>query len=157
MPVIVLRVDSNPNSQPNNKIPYEIKKQPLTLKMVSINFYDPATNLGATDPYTKNLYVDFSFLNQFSVITNGGIGGHGLVIPVVREEHSQILNNLDFVFEPQRDIELNFTSKIMHRISSTRFEEYQGYYSDPTDDTTLVSRHVSMAFFFEYDVIQFES
>jgi hypothetical protein len=157
MPVIVLRVDSNPNDQPSNVIPYDVKKQPIRLKMVSMNFYDPATGAALADQYTRNLYVDFSFLNSFSIITNGGIGGRGLIIPVKRGEHSQVLTGIDFRFDPHEDIDVNFRAKIFARHSQTKFEEYSGYYTDPADDTTKVSVHCNLSFFFEYDVIEFST
>jgi hypothetical protein len=157
MPIIVLRVDSNPDNQPDNTIPYDVKKQPIRLKMIAVNFYDPSDNSEKVDLFTRNLYVDFSFLNSFSVITNGGMGGRGLVVPVKRNEASQLITGIDFRLDPHEDIDINFHAKIHARHSKTLFEEYSGYYTDPADDSTKVNVHVNMSFFFEYDVIEFSS
>ena len=155
MPIIVLRVDSNPDNQPSNIVPYDVKAQPIRLKMVSINFYNPVDDTTIVDNYTRNLYVDFSFLNSFSIITNGGVGGHGIPIPVKRGEHSQIITGIDFRINPHEDIDANFHTKIFARHSATRYEKYSGFYTDPTDDSTKTTAHVNMAFFFEYDVLEF--
>ena len=156
MPIVVLRVDSNSSNQPDNTVPYPIKAQPMRLKMVAINFYNPADDTALADDYTRMLYVDFSFLNSFSVITNGGVGGHGIPIPVKRGEHSQIITGIDFRINPHEDIDANFHTKIFARHSKTRYEEYSGFYTDPTDDATKTNVSVNMAFFFEYDVLEFE-
>ena len=157
MPIIALRVDSNANNQPSNVIPYDIKKQPIRLKMVAINFYNPADDTALADLYTRNLYVEFSFLNSFSIVTNGGLGGRGLIVPVKRGEASQLITGIDFRFDPHEDIDVNFHAKIFARHSKTRYEPYSGYYTDPDDDATKVSVDVNLTFFFEYDVIEFSS
>jgi hypothetical protein len=153
MPIIVLRVDSNTANRPSNIIPYPVKAQPIRLKMISINFYNPADDTELVDLYTRNLYVDFSFLNSFSIITNGSLGGHGIVVPVKRNEASQIITGIDFRFEPHEDIDINFQADIFARHSPTFFEKYSGYYTDPSNLATKVDVHVNMAFFFEYDVL----
>jgi hypothetical protein len=155
MPIIVLRVDSNPDNQPSNIVPYDVKAQPIRLKMVSINFYNPVDDTTIVDNYTRNLYVDFSFLNSFSIITNGGVGGSGIIIPVKRGEHSQLITGIDFRFDPHEDIDTNFKANIFARHSTTRYEKYSGFYTDPSDDSTKTTAHVNMAFFFEYDVLEF--
>ncbi len=154
MPIIVLRVDSNPDKKPSNIISYPVKAQPLRLKMVSINFYNPTTGQTLTDDYTRNLYVDFSFLNSFSIVTNG-LSGHGIVVPVKRSEASQILTGIDFSFSPHEDIDVNFRADVYARHSETFYEKYSGYYTDPSDVSTKTDVHVSLAFFFEYDVLDF--
>ena len=153
MPLIVLRVDSNPANRPSNNVPYPVKAQPIRLKMISINFYNPADDTELPDLYTRNLYVDFSFLNSFSIITNGALGGHGIVVPVKRNQASQIITGIDFRFNPHEDIDINFNADIFARHSPTFFEKYSGYYTDPSDLSTKVDVHVNMAFFFEYDVL----
>ena len=155
MPLLVLRVDSNPNNQPSNFIPYEIRAQPLRLKMISVNFYNPIDNSAKVDLYTRNLYVDFSFLNSFSVITNGGVGGNGIVVPVKRNDASQIISGIDFRFNPHENIDPNFKAKVFARHSKDLFEEYSGYYTNPAQPSTKVDVDVNLAFFFEYDVIDF--
>jgi len=151
MPIIVLRVDSNEANKPSTIIPYPIKAQPMRLKMISVNFYNPVDNTALADLFTRNLYVDFSFLNDFSIITNGGLGGAGIVVPVKRGEASQIITGIDFRFSPHDDININFQAKISARHSKTLFEEYTGYYTDPSDSSTKVDVSVSLGFFFEYD------
>ena len=157
MPIICLRIDSNPNNQPSNVIPYDIKRQPIRLKMVAINFYNPTTNAELPDLYTRNLYVDFSFLNSFSCVTNGGLGGRGLIIPVKRNEASQLITGIDFRLDPHEDIDVNFRTKIFARHSKTKFEEYSGYYTDADDVSTKVDVSVNLSLFFEYDIIEFSN
>jgi len=153
MPIICLRVDSNSVNRPSAIIPYPVKAQPIRLKMIAINFYNPADNSELPDLFTRNLYVDFSFLNSFSIITNGSLGGHGIVVPVKRNEASQLITGIDFRFEPHEDIDINFQAKVFARHSPTFFEEYSGYYTDPSDVSTKVDVSVNLAFFFEYDVL----
>lgn len=155
MPIICLRVDSNPALEPSSTVPYDVKAQPLRLKMISINFYNPADNTALADDYTRTLYVDFSFLNSFSVITNGSLGGHGIPIPVKRGEHSQLITGIDMRLDPHEDIDNNFQARVFARHSATRYEKYSGFYTDPTDDATKTNVHVSFGFYFEYDVIEF--
>jgi len=155
MPIIVLRVDSNPNLQPSNIIPYDVKKQPIRLKKISVNFYNPADNSALADDYTRTLYVDFSFLNSFSVITNGSLGGSGYPVPIKRGEHSQIITGIDIRFDPHENIDANFNAGVFVRHSATKYERYSGFYTNPDDEATKTDVHVSFGFYFEYDILEF--
>lgn len=160
MPVFCFKIDSDP-TKVGQQLQYEIIKQPLTLVMVHYDFYDPTTQLQKHDPYTKSLKIKLPFINHHQFMTNSKMFEGGIDIPIKRgssTETSGTITNLGFVFEPDKDVDVNSVrqGEIFHR-SGDILEKYSGYYTTEGDPSTKVNAGVTVSLYFEYDIVQFDN
>lgn len=159
MPVFCLKIDSNPDNV-GSLLQYEIKQQPITLKMIHYDFYDPITNLPLRDPYTRSLKIKVPFLTSHQFVSNSVSFEDGLDIPIERGDSNKtsgIITGLDFTFEPDQTITFNnISGNIFHNVNN-KVIRYNGYFTDPTDPSTLANVGVQVSLYFEYDILRFDN
>lgn len=160
MPVFCLKIDSDAN-EVGTLLQYEIKQQPITLKMIHVDFYDPITKLALRDPYTRSLKVKLPFLNSHEFVSNTISGEDGIDIPIERGENktSSVISGIDLTLTPNTTISFNnISGNIFHNVgTSGKVKKYEGYYTDPDDLSTLVSVGVQISLYFEYDILRFDN
>ena len=158
MPILCIKIDSD-KTKHAKRSEFQVKKQPLRLVMIHYDFYDPATDLAATDLYTKSLKIRLPFFDTHNYTTNAH-GRSDFDIPIDRNQSSKIITGIDgLIFDPTIDIDPNLVGQgeIYHNVGVNDIRQYSGYYTDPADPATLVTRGVTVSLYYEYDLVKFDN